>query len=159
MAESHSTEIVSMKTAVFLRIASALTLIHAIMHTIGGVFGKPQLGVAAMVAATMQTNRFPVLGVMRSYADFYLGMGLGIAISLTMEALVFWLLASLAKSDAARLRPILGVFMAGYLAFAVNSWFFFFSGPVIGEILIALCLGMAILTAKPASQEQATIAA
>ncbi len=112
-----------------------------------------------MVAATMQSNRFPVLGVTRSYADFYRGMGLGITISLTMEALVFWLLASLAKSDAARLRPILGVFLAGYLAFAVNSWFYFFSGPVIAEILIALCLGMAILTAKPANREAAVSSA
>jgi hypothetical protein len=144
-----------MKPVIFLRIASVLTLLHAILHTVGGVFAKPQTGVAAMVAATMQSNRFPVLGVTRSYADFYHGMGLGITISLTMEALVFWLLASLAKSDAARLRPILCVFLAGYLAFAVNSWFFFFSGPVIGEILIALCLGMAIVTAKPADQEAA----
>jgi hypothetical protein len=145
-----------MKPAPFLRIASVLTLIHAIMHTIGGVFGKPQTGVAAMVAATMRSNRFTVLGVTRSYADFYLGMGLGITISLTMEAAVFWLIASLAKSDAMRLRrPILAVFLAGYLAFAVNSSFFFFSGPVIGEILIALCLGAAIVTAKPANQEAA----
>jgi hypothetical protein len=137
-----------MKAVIFLRIASVLTLIHAILHTIGGVFVKPEPGIAAMVAATMQSNHFPVLGVTRSYADFYRGMGLGITILLTMEALVFWLLASLAKSDAARLRPILGVFLAGYLAFAVNSWFFFFSGPVIAETLIALCLGMAIFTAK-----------
>jgi hypothetical protein len=139
-----------MKPALFLRIASVLTLIHAIMHTIGGVFGKPQPSVAAMVAATMQSNRFPVLGVTRRYADFYRGMGLGITISLTMETIVFWLLASLGKSDAARLRPVLAVFLVGYLALAVNSWYFFFSGPVIGEVLIALCLGMAIAFARPA---------
>ena len=137
-----------MKSAIYLRIASVLTLIHAILHTIGGVFGKPEPGVAAMVVETMRANRFPVMGVMRSYADFYLGMGLGITISLTMEAVVFWLLASLARSDAARLRPILGVFLAGYLAFAVNSCIFFFSAPVIAEILIALCLGLAIVTSK-----------
>jgi hypothetical protein len=148
-----------MKPAIFLRIASVLTLVHAIMHTIGGVFGKPQPGVAAMVAATMRSNRFPVLGVTRSYADFYLGMGLGITISLTVEALVFWLLGSLAKSDAVRLRPILGVFLAGYLALALNSWLFFFSGPVIGEILIALCLGLAIVTAKPANRVAAGVPA
>jgi hypothetical protein len=148
-----------MKPAIFLRIASILTLIHAVLHTIGGVFGKPEPGVAAMVAETMRSNRFPVMGVTRSYADFYLGMGLGITIMLTMEALVFWLLASLAKSDAARLRPILGVFMVGYLAFAVNSLFYFFFAPVITEILIALCLGMAIVTAKPANREAAVASA
>lgn len=148
-----------MKPAIFLRIASVLTLIHAIAHTIGGVFGKPQPGAAAMVVETMQSNRFPVMGVTRSYADFYLGMGLGVTILLTMEGLVFWLLASLAKSDAARLRPILGVFMVGYLAFAVNSLLFFFSIPVIVELLIAACLAMAIITAKPVSREANVTAA
>ena len=31
----------SMKPVLYLRIASILTLIHSILHTIGGVFGKP----------------------------------------------------------------------------------------------------------------------
>ncbi len=140
-----------MNTKVFLRLASVLTLIHAILHTIGGVFGKPMPGVASMVATTMQANPFPVLGVVRSYAQFYRGFGLGITIFLTVDALVFWMLGSLAATEGARLRPILWVFMLGYLAFAVNSYLYFFLGPVIAELLIALCLGMAINRAKPAA--------
>jgi hypothetical protein len=142
-----------MKPTIFLRIASAMTLIHAVLHTIGGVFGKPEPGVAAMVVATMQANRFPVFGAMRSYADFYLGMGLDVTIFLTTEAVAFWLLASLAKTEGVRLRPILAAFMVGYLAFAVNSAVYFFSIPVITEVLIALCLGMAIITAKPVATQ------
>lgn len=138
-----------MKPTLFLRIASVLTLVHAVMHTIGGVFGKPMPGVATMVATTMQANRFPVLGVTRSYADFYFGMGMGITISLTVEAILLWQLGTLAKKDAVRLRPIVAVLMLGILAFAVNSYLYFFVGPVIAEILIALCLGCAIMTAKP----------
>lgn len=137
-----------MKPVVFLRIASILTLIHSALHTIGGVFGKPANGTAAMVAATMSEYHFPVLGVTRSYADFYRGLGLGITIFLTIEAVVFWQLASIATSDAARIRPVLATFLVGYIAIAVNSWMFFFSGPVITEILIAACLGVAIATAK-----------
>jgi hypothetical protein len=148
-----------MKPVVFLRIASILTLIHSIMHTIGGVFGKPSSGTTAMVAATMRGYRFQVFGLTRSYADFYLGLGLGITIVLTMEAVVFWMLASLAKSDSARLRPILAVFLVGYLAFAVNSYLFFFYGPVIAELAIAGCLAGAIITAKPASEPQLETAA
>ena len=108
-----------MKPVIFLRIASVLTLIHAALHTVGGVFGKPAPGVATMVAATMRT-RFPFLGAMRSYSDFYLGMGLAVSIFLTVEAIAFWLLASLAKSDAARLRPLVAIFMLGYVAMAIN---------------------------------------
>jgi hypothetical protein len=137
-----------MKPVIYLRIASILTLIHALLHTIGGVFGKPGTGVAGVVAATMRT-RFEVFGVMRSYSDFYMGMGLAVSIFLTVEGVIFWLLASLAKSDAARLRPILALFMLGYLAMAANSLLFFFAAPVVTEILIAGCLAAAIFTARP----------
>jgi hypothetical protein len=142
-----------MKPAVFLRIASVLVLIHAVLHTVGGVFGKPVTGVAAAVAANMRT-RFPVLGVTRSYSDFYMGMGLGVTIFLTMDALLLWILASMAKRDALRLRPLIAVFAIGYLAFAFNSYAFFFSIPVITELLIAACLVAAIVTAKPLSADE-----
>jgi hypothetical protein len=136
-----------MKPVLYLRVASILTLIHSILHTIGGVFGKPPSAQAAMIAASMR-YRFEVLGVMRSYADFYRGMGLGITIALTMDAAALWVLASMAKSDSARLRPIIAVFCFGYIAFTLNSLAFFFAGPVIAEILIVLCLGAAIVTAR-----------
>lgn len=137
-----------MKPVVFLRIASVLTLIHSALHTIGGVFGKPANGTAAMVAATMRQYHFPALGAMRSYADFYRGLGLAVTIFLTIEAIVFWQLSALAKSNARQIRPVLATFLVGYLAMALNSYLFFFSAPVITEILIAACLGMAIATAK-----------
>jgi hypothetical protein len=132
-----------MKPTIFLRIASALTLVHAILHTIGGVFGKPSPGPAEQAVAAMKANQFMLMGNPRSYWDFYLGLGLGASIFLTAEAIVFWLLASLARAEGARLRPVLLVFAAGYLAFAVNSFRFFFIGPVLTEILIAVCLVLA----------------
>ena len=138
-----------MKPAIFLRIASVLTLIHSVLHTVGGVFGSPGPGAAAVAYAAMQSNRFLLVGHLRSYADFYRGLGLGVTIFLTVDALVFWQLASLAKTDAARLRPILGVFLAGYLVFSVNSHFYFFIGPVIAELLIVACLAGALFSAKP----------
>jgi len=137
-----------MKPTIFLRIASALTLVHAILHTIGGVFGKPGPGAAAVAFAAMQSNQFLVMGLTRTYADFYRGMGLAGTISMTAESIVFWQLGSLAKTHALRLRPILATFAIAYMALAVNSSFYFFLGPVITEILIALCLGLAIATAK-----------
>jgi len=143
-----------MKPVVFLRIASVLTLIHSILHTIGGVFGKPVNAAAAGVAANMRTP-FPVLGVTRSYADFYMGMGLGVTIFLTVDAILFWILASMAKRDSARLRPLIAVFAIGYLAFALNSCLFFFAFPIITELLIVACLVAAAATAKPLREAQA----
>lgn len=137
-----------MKPVLFLRIASVLTLIHSILHTVGGVFGKPANAAAAAVAANMRTQ-FPAFGAMRSYSDFYLGMSLGVTIFLTMDSLLLWLLASLAREHAARLRPLMVVFALGYFTFALNSYTFFFSFPVVAELLIVACLVAAVVTAKP----------
>jgi hypothetical protein len=137
-----------MKPALYLRIAAALTFIHAVLHTIGGVYGKPEPGPAAQAVAAMQANHFLLMGSPRSYWDFYMGMGLCVTVFLTVEAVVFWLLASLANTAGARLRPILAVFAFGYLALAVNSYRYFFVAPVVVETLIALCLLAAIATVR-----------
>jgi hypothetical protein len=136
------------KPVVFLRIAAVLTFIHAVLHTVGGVFGQIDPGPAAVAVQAMKINQFLLMGHLRSFWDFYRGLGLGLTIFLTSESIVFWLLASLAKTEAARIRPILITFAAAYAVFAVNSYAYFFIGPVITEILIAACLGLAIVTAK-----------
>jgi hypothetical protein len=77
-----------------------------------------------------------------------MGLGLVVSVFLAVEGVVFWQLGSLAKTDALRLRPILATFLVGYLCAAVVSYRYFFVGPVITEILIALCLGLAIAFAR-----------
>lgn len=137
-----------MKPVTFLRIASVLTIVHAVLHTVGGVFGSIDPGPETVAVTAMKANQFMALGHMRTFWEFYRGMGLTVSIFLTAEGIVFWLLASLAKSDAARLCPVLVMFVLAYLAMSVNSYLYFFSAPVIVEILIALCLVGAIVTAK-----------
>jgi hypothetical protein len=88
-----------MRSVIFLRIASVLTFIHAVLHTIGGVFGGAAPGIQQATVAVMKANEFPAMGAMRSYWDFYRGMGLAVSVFLVMEAVVFWQLSSLAKSD------------------------------------------------------------
>ncbi len=131
-----------------LRIAAVLTFIHAVLHTIGGVFGKAGPGPATVAVEAMKVNQFLLMGHIRSFWDFYRGMGLGATISLTAEAVLFWQLGTLAKTDARRLRPILATFLVAYGVLAVNSYAYFFLPPVIAEILIAACLGLAIVAAK-----------
>jgi hypothetical protein len=137
-----------MRTVLFLRIASVLTLIHAALHTIGGVFGKVAPGPQQAAVTAMQVNQFQVMGVTRTFWDFYMGLGLAGSVFMTVEAVVFWQLSSLAKTDALRLRPVLATFLIGFLGVAVVSYRYFFSAPVITEILIALCLGLAIASAR-----------
>jgi hypothetical protein len=68
---------------------------------------------------------------------------------MTAEAILMGQLASLARNDAQRLRPLMATLLVAYLALSVNSYTYFFPGPVIVEIMIAASLGVAILTAKP----------
>ena len=136
------------KPAIFLRIASTLAFLHAVLHTIGGVFGKAGPGPAAVAVLAMKVNQFPLMGNERSYWDFYRGLALAVTIFLMAEAVVFWQLASLAKIDSRQLRPILAVFLVAYIALAVNSYVYFFLGPVIVEIMIAACLGLAVISVK-----------
>jgi hypothetical protein len=143
-----------MKPVVFLRIAAVLTLIHAVLHTVGGVFGKVAPGPATVAAEAMKANLFLSMGHVRSFWEFYRGMGLIVSIFLTAESIVFWQLGSLAKTDAKRLRPVMATFLLAYVAMAVNSNAYFFMGPVITEILIALCLGAAIATAGTAVRSE-----
>jgi uncharacterized membrane protein YjdF len=147
-----------MKPALFLRIASVLTFIHAVLHTIGGVFGKVPPGPAAVAIEAMKTNQFLLMGHMRSFWDFHRGFGLGFTIFLTAEAVLFWQLGSLAKTDPQRLRPIMVTFLVAYTVLAMNSYTYFFLAPVITEILIAACLASAIVAAKPQAAPYAAAA-
>lgn len=137
-----------MKTVIFLRVASVLTIVHAVLHTIGGVYSSPDPGPQTVAVTAMKANEFLLMGHTRSYFEFYRGMGLAVSIFLTAEGIIFWLLASMAKSNAPRLRPVLGMFGLAYLAMSVNSYLYFFTPPVVVEALIALCLGGAIVTAR-----------
>lgn len=139
------------KPTLFLRIASVLTLIFSVLHTAGGVFWKPSPGAATAAWTAMQSNHFPLFGVDRTYATFYIGFGLSMTISLVVEGVVFWLLSNLARSSASRLRPILAVFFAGYLITTINLSIFFFPPPVITTSLISACLALAWITAKPSA--------
>jgi len=147
-----------MKPSLFLRIAAVLTFIHAALHTIGGVFGQAEPGPATVAVQAMKINQFLLMGLTRSYWDFYRGLGLAVTIFLTAEAVLFWQLGSLAKTDARRVRPILATFLVAYAALAVNSYTYIFLAPVIMEIVIAACLGLAIVTAKSQAQANADTA-
>jgi hypothetical protein len=141
-----------MKPVIYLRAASLLTLLHAMLHTIGGVFGKPDPGPQQVAVAAMKANQFPLMGATRSYWSFYMGMGLTASIFLTIVAIVLWQLSSLAKTDACRLRPICMSFLLAFLLLAVNSSIYFFPAPVFVELLIAICLAMAIFASRPRRQ-------
>jgi hypothetical protein len=135
-----------MRPPTSLRIASILTLVHCVLHTIGGVLAPPSHGAEEVaVLETMSAHRFEFMGSMRSYADFMLGYGLFVTIVLLVNAVLFWQLAALARTRPDGLRPVVALFALGFVAIAIISWRFFFIAPVVTELLIAACLTAAFV--------------
>ena len=143
-----------MKPVIYLRIASVLTLLHAILHTIGGVFGKPDPGPQQTAVDAMKANTFPLMGSVRSYWAFFHGMGLAVTIFLLALAVLLWQLSLFAKAGSCRLTPLYWTVMVAFVAMAVNSYLYFFWPPVIVELLIAVCLIEAIVTSKTALRRE-----
>lgn len=132
-------------SALFLRIASFLSLLHCIGHTIGGVFGidAPPGTTEGKVIDAMKSNHFDVMGANRSFWDFFFGFGLNISVSELVQAVLFWQLAGLAKTDPRRLRPIIAGFFLANIAYAILAWRYFFAPPLVGAVLTAIALGLA----------------
>ena len=135
--------------AFLLRVASVLTLLHCIGHTIGGVLSvdAPPGTKEGAAVSTMKSNQFDVMGATRSFWDFFIGYGLTISVSELLQAVVFWQLAGLAKTDPGRIRLIIAAFLVANLGFAVLAWKYFFIPPLIGDLLITIALGLAYLRA------------
>lgn len=137
-----------MKVIIFLRVASVLTLIHCVAHTIRGVLSGPTHGAEEIaVIETMKSHAFNFGGFPRNYWDFHLGYGLFLTVMLLIQGLLFWYLAGLVRINRQAVRPVLALFAVNYLAMAIVAWRYFSLGPVIIELLIAACLATAFATA------------
>jgi hypothetical protein len=140
-----------MKATLYLRIASALAIIHAILHTIGGVLSKPNHGAPEIaVIDAMKSQSFNVMGSMRTYWDFFYGYGWLLGLALLVEGILFWQLATIAKTNAAPIRPIIMLFCLNFVVTTIMAFKYFFIAPAVTEILIAACLAAAYFSASPA---------
>lgn len=142
-----------MRSVLYLRIASVLTFFHFAAHTIGGVLSGPHHGAEeTVVLQAMKAHQFAVMGASRSYWDFYFGYGLFVSVNFLVQAVLFWQLASLARTNGALIRPIVALFFVCYAALAVVAWKYFFIAPLAVEVLIAVCLALAYASLRPAAQ-------
>ena len=139
-----------MKTSTILRIAAVLSFLLFAGHT-SQIPWTPGEGPADLaVVEAMRSDHFEVIGVSRSYWDFYFGWGLMISVLFLLEAILLWQLGGLAKTLARRLRPIIALFLAAFGANAIFSWTYFFAIPAVMTTLIAICLALALITSGKA---------
>jgi hypothetical protein len=131
----------------FLRIAAVLTLLYCAGHTIGMPWTPYTDPEATSVLEAMKSHSFEAEGFKGTYWDLYFGFGLIISVYLLVQAAVLWQLASLAKTDAIRVRPIVVSFLVAFVINAALSWKYFFVVPVVLAVLTAICLAIALLLA------------
>ena len=136
-----------MKAFHFLRIAGVLTLLYFAGHTIGMPWTPYTDLEATSVLEAMKSHSFEAEGFKGTYWDLYIGFGLIITFYLLVQAAVLWQVASLAKTDAIRVRPIVVSFLIAFVINAALSWKYFFAVPVVMAGLIAICLATALVLA------------
>jgi hypothetical protein len=134
-------------TTLLLRIASMISLIFTLGHTIGGTNRWSPMGDNPVLEA-MTTVRFEIMGVSRSYFDFFMGFGWLLSVFMLMESILLWQLASLARTEPARVRPLVGVIALATVATAILAWRFIFPVPVLFSAVLAIVLGLAYLRAR-----------
>jgi hypothetical protein len=137
-----------MKTSLLLRVAAIVTLLFFAGHT-AAIPWTPAVGPAEMpVITAMKGPSFDVMGSSRTYWDFYFGFGVTISLLLLLTAVVLWQLATLAKTEAARLRPIIAAFLIAFAVNAVLALKYFFVIPLVMSVVIAILLALAFYAAS-----------
>ncbi len=139
-----------MSPTMFLRIASLIALLQGVGHGLSVVRWGPSRGQEEIaVIEHMKAYAFDFQGFTRSYWDFFLGYGLMAAFNCMVEAVLFWQLSSTATSSGSRGTPIVVLFVFANLVHAILCWNYFFLTPIVLDAAIAVCLGLALIGARP----------
>jgi hypothetical protein len=134
------------RTALFLRIASVISLLFTVGHTLGGRKSWTITGEAEVLHA-MRTFHFQAFGVARTYMDFYRGFGYSLSVGMLLQAVLLWQLASVAKTNPALVRPMILSFLLASIAGGIVTWEFLFPIPAIFGAAVTVCLAAAFFLA------------
>lgn len=136
-----------MNVSLLLRVASAISLLFAAGHTLGGLKSWSPIGESDVLSA-MRTFRFNTMGVSRTYLEFYRGFGFLLSVYLVMQAILLWQLAGLAKTDPLQARPFILTFLVVSIATGALTWKFLFPTPVYFCAVVTACLGLAVIASR-----------
>jgi hypothetical protein len=135
-----------MKTALFLRIASVVSLLFAAGHTLGGRKSWTFTG-ETEVLQPMRTFQIQTMGVTRTYMDFYRGFGFTLSVYLLLQAVVLWQLATLGRANPQQVRPIILSVLVASLVNTVLTWRYIFPVPALFGVVVSAFLIAAFIAA------------
>lgn len=137
------------KPALWLRLASIMTLLFAIGHTLG--FSAPSDEAAEHSARhVMQTTSFSLPGTRANYWDLYLGFGYSVGLFLVLQAVLLWIIAGAAAREEKAAGPMIVAFLLCNLINMALLVKYFFIVPQVMEGAILLFLAIALLTRRKA---------
>lgn len=139
-----------MTTTLLLRIAALISLLFAAGHSMGGLQNWSPMGDNAVLTA-MTTEHFDIMGMSRSYLDLFLGLGWSISVFLLLQAVLLWQMASLARTNAAQVRPMIATFLLATVAAGLIAWTYIFAIPAAFCGALVVTLAVAWWTARKAS--------
>jgi len=139
-----------MSTTLWLRMSSAIALVFAVGHTLGGVKDWSPMGDNPVLLA-MRTVYFDAMGAHRSYLDFYRGFGYALSVSQFLIAILLWQLATLARTQAITVRPLILAIALANVAGVAIAWHFIFPVPALFSLALVATLAMAYARAARAA--------
>jgi hypothetical protein len=137
-----------MNATIALRITSIISLLLTAGHTLGGRSSWSPGGETATLRL-MRASHMSVLGVTRSYHDFYIGFGYSLSVFMLLQTVLLWQLAGLARTQPQIVRPLLVSFLVATLASAAIAWELIFPIPVVFLLVIAAGLAWSYYLARP----------
>ena len=143
-----------MTTTLWLRVSSVITALFAAGHALGGLKYWSPMGENAVLQA-MRSVRFDVMGANRSYLDFYLGFGYSLSVIQVMLAILLWQFATMARTNAASVRPMIAVIILAVAACAVIAWRLILPVPALFSLVQLASLAVAFVVARRQSASAA----
>jgi hypothetical protein len=131
----------------WLRIAAVFTLLLGLGHSSGYPWTPDKTPAGLAVAEQMKALHIDAMGFDRSYFDFYVGFGITCGFVDVALAVLLWQLGSLARTDAARVRPMLATLLVAFAGFTAIDCLYFFTAPLVLTGPVVLFLLAALLLA------------
>jgi hypothetical protein len=113
-----------------LHIAAIISLLFTAGHAMGGLKKWSPMGENAVLKA-MTDVRFETMGENRSYLDFFMGFGWSLGVAMFLQSVLLWQMATMARTDAPSVRPMIAVFALAQLASGIIAWRLIFPIPAL----------------------------
>lgn len=134
-------------TKVWLRISAIISLLFAVGHTLGGMQNWSPIA-DNPVLQSMRTVHFAIMGVNRSYLDFFMGFGYSLSVSMFLQSVLLWMLSNLARTHAAIAQPMIAAFAVAAGLGGLIAWRYIFPVPALFALVLFAVLVVAFASAR-----------